>query len=261
MNQTYTAYIPVDDIDEDDLVIARNLSGAEAMKIAFGHRDGWNVHVDETDHGWFMHYQWRAHPNNRPPDRSWTERLQATVIRSGDAFRDKAVALEMIAAQFLRQNQNIFWSGRIEADHEFDERLRRVAEKREVRRIDKEISTRLVDALLADGYTITCDLMEDDPEFKRSIDRNGILEHMWQVEIVEMHVHKGKSQAWLRLTFDESGWDLIQDYSEKLGYLIDPIVEKYLPMDQTDSEELDGGIRVLVLESPDDVLKIGEMLK
>lgn len=261
MNQAYTAYIPVDDIDEDDLVIARNLSGAEAMKIAFGHQDGWNVHLDETDHGWFMHYRWRAHPNNRPLDRSWTERLQATVIRSDDAFRDKAVALEMIAAQFLRQNQNIFWSGRVETDDEFDKRLRRVAEKREVRRIDKEISTGLVDALLADGYTITCDLIEDDPEFKRSIDRNGILQHMWQVETVEMRVHKGKSQAWLRLSFDESGWDLIQDYSEKLGYLIDPIVEKYLPMDQTDSEESDGGIRMLVLESPDDVFKIEGLLK
>lgn len=46
MRQTYTAYIPVDDIDEDDLVIARNLSGAEAMKIAFGYENGWNVHID-----------------------------------------------------------------------------------------------------------------------------------------------------------------------------------------------------------------------
>lgn len=138
-----------------------------------------------------MHYQWRAHPNNRPPERSWTERLQATVIRSNDHFRDREVALEMIATQFLRQNQHIFWSGRIETDGEFDERLRRVAEKREVRRIDMEISTKLVDALLADGYTITCDLMEDDPEFKRSIDRNGILDHMRQVETVEMHVYKG----------------------------------------------------------------------
>lgn len=261
MRQTYTAYIPVDDIDEDDTVIARNLSGAEAMKIAFGHENGWTVHIDETNHGWFTHYQWRAHPNDRPPDRSWTERLQATVIRSNDRFQDREVALEMIAAQFLRQNQHIFWSGRIETDGEFDKRLHRVAEKREVRRIDMEISTKLVDALLADGYTITCDLMEDDPEFKCSIDRNGILDHMRQVETVEMHVHKGKSRAWLRLTFDESGWDLIQDYSESLGHLVDTIVEPYLPGNQPDSQAPDTGIRMLILDSPDDVLKIEGMLK
>ena len=261
MSETYTAYIPVDDIDEDDLVIARNLSGAEAMKIAFGYEDGWNVHIDETDYGWFMKCQWRAHPNNRPPDRSWTERLQATVIRSNDHSRDREVALEMIAAQFLRQNQHIFWSGRIETDREFDKRLRRVAEKREVRRIDMEISAKLVDALLADGYTITCDLREDDPEFKHSTDRKGILDHMWQVETVEMHVHKGKSRSWLRLIFDESGWDLIQDYSETLDYLVAPIVEPYLPGNQPDCEGPHTGIRMLVLDSPDDVLKIEGMLK
>jgi hypothetical protein len=167
MSQTYTAYIPVDDIDEDDTVIGRNLSGKEAMEVAFGYQDGWNVYFHETDHGWFMQYEWRAHPNNKPADRSWTERLQATVIRSNDLFRDREVGLDMIAAQFLRFNQRLYWSGRIETDEEFDERLRRVADKREVRRIDKEISTKLIDALLADGYTITCDLRDDECEFTR----------------------------------------------------------------------------------------------
>jgi hypothetical protein len=261
VRQTYTAYIPVDDIDEDDLVIGENLTGAEAMKVAFGHEDGWKVDIEETDHGWFTRYEWRARPNNRPADRSWTERLQATVICSSDRLRDREVALEMIAAQFLRQNQHIFWTGRIETDGEFDKRLRRVAEKREVRRLDKEISTKLVDALLADGYTITCDLLEDDPEFQRSTDRNGILDHIWQVETVAMHVHKGKSRSWLRLTFDESGWDLIQDHGDSLSHLIDPIVEPYLPGNQPNAAEPDHGIRMLVLQSPEDAIKIGEMLK
>jgi hypothetical protein len=39
--RTDTAYIPVDDIEKDDLVIARHLSATEAMKIAFGYEDGW----------------------------------------------------------------------------------------------------------------------------------------------------------------------------------------------------------------------------
>ena len=76
-----------------------------------------------------------------------------------------------------------------------------------------------------------------------------------------MHVHKGKSRSWLRLIFDESGWDLLQDYSDTLSYLIDPISEPYLPWNQPNAAELDHGIRMLVLQSPDDVLKIEGMLK
>jgi hypothetical protein len=129
------------------------------------------------------------------------------------------------------------------------------------RRIDKEISTKLVDALLADGYTITCDLRDDECEFIRSVDRDRILEHMWDVEEVEMYVYKWKYRGWLRLIFGESGWDLIQDYSDELGYLIDPIVEPYHPDNRPNTEERDSGIRVLELNSPDDVLKIEGMLK
>jgi hypothetical protein len=102
---------------------------------------------------------------------------------------------------------------------------------------------------------------DSEPEFVRSSDRDGILDYMWQVEIVEMWAHKGKSRGWVRLIFDEEGWDLVQDYTESLGRLIDPIVEPYLPWNQPNADELDHGIRMLVLRSPDDILKIEEMLK
>jgi NADPH:quinone reductase-like Zn-dependent oxidoreductase len=36
-----------------------------------------------------------------------------------------------------------FWDGRVQSDADFDARLKRVAEKREVRRINKEISTKM----------------------------------------------------------------------------------------------------------------------
>jgi hypothetical protein len=84
---------------------------------------------------------------------------------------------------------------------------------------------------------------------------------MWQVEMAELHVHKDKSRGWLRLIFDESGWDLIQDYTVDLKHIVDPICEPYLPWNQPNAEELDHGIRMLVLKSPDDMLKIEEMLK
>lgn len=35
---------------------------------------------------------------------------------------------------------------------------------------------------------------------------------MWDVEIVELHVHKGAKRGWFRLILDENGWGLVQDY-------------------------------------------------
>ncbi|WP_076866143.1 hypothetical protein [Bradyrhizobium mercantei] len=262
MTDTYTAYIPVDDVERDDLVIARGLSAVEAMKIAFGYDDAWETRLAEEDYGSFVHYVWQAHSKKAQPLALpyWTEQLHATVLKSQQPELDRMLGMDMIAAQFLRVSGH-YWEGRVASDQAFDKRLERVAERREVRRIDREIATKLVDALLADGYTITCDLQEIEPEFVRSDDRNGILEYLWQIEIAEMHVHKGKERRWLRLIFDESGWDLVQDYSVELERIIDPICEPYLPWKQPNAAELDHGIRMLVLNSPDDVLKIEGMLK
>ncbi|TXG96752.1 MAG: hypothetical protein E6R08_08715 [Nevskiaceae bacterium] len=258
--QTYTVYLPEDHIDKEDTVIARGLSAAEAMKVVFGHASGWKTSVQTTVYDGFTLYALAASPDRRPPARAFDERLYATVIRSGDAGRDEALALEMIAAQVFR-SERLYWEGRVESDDAFDKRLRRVAEAREVRRIDREISAKLVDALLADGYTITCDLLDDDPEFVRSSDRDGILDHLQQVETAELAVHKGLERRWIKLIFDESGWDVVADYSVALERIIDPICEPYLPWNQPDADQRDHGIRMLVLNSPDDVLKIGKMLK
>jgi len=115
--------------------------------------------------------------------------------------------------------------------------------------------------LLADGYTITCDLQDDKPEFERSTDRVGILDYLWQVECAELAVHKGKKNGSISLTFDEDGWDVVRDYSADFERIVDPICEPYLPWNQPNAHELDHGIRVLVLNSPDDVLKIEKVLK
>lgn len=259
-NRSYTVYLPVDDIGKDDTVIARRLSAVEAMKIVFGHESGWQVHLHEEDYGSFTHFVWSARPDKRPPERSFNERLHATVPRTADAERDRAAALDMIAAQCIRFN-HLYWAGRVEDDDAFDKRLRRVAEAREVRRIDREIATKLVDALLEDGYAITCDLLEDEPEFERSTDRDGILSYFWQVERAQLAVHKDKKRSWISLIFDECGWDLVADYSVDLEHIVDPICEPYLPWNQPDADKRDHGIRMLVLNTPDDVLKIEEMLK
>jgi hypothetical protein len=258
--QTYTLYLPEDAIDQDDAVIARGLSATEAMKVVFGYESGWKTRVQETDYGTFTHHVLTAFPDKRRADRAFNERLHATVIRSGDADRDKAVAMEMIAAQVIRFN-HLYWEGRVDGDKSFDERLDRTVRAREVNRIDREITTKLVDALLADGHTITCDLQDDEPQFAKSTDRAGILDYLWQVECAELAVHKGKKNGRISLMFDEDGWDVVRDYSVDLERIIDPICEPYLPWNQPNADQLDHGIRVLVLNSPDDVLKIGKMLK
>lgn len=258
--QIYTLYLPEDDIDKDDTVIARGLSATEAMKVVFGYASGWKTSVQETAYDGFTHYVLAAWPDKRPPNRTFNERLHATVICSGDAERDQAIAMEMIAAQVIRFN-HLYWEGRVDGDKSFEERLGRTAKAREVRRIDREITTKLVDALLADGYTITCDLQDDEPEFERSTDRAGIFDYLWAVDCAELAVHKGAKSGAISLTFDEDGWDVVRDYSAALEGIVDPICEPYLPWNQPDKHELDQGIRMLVLNSPDDVLKIEKMLK
>lgn len=258
--QTYTAYMPVEGIDNDDTVIARGLSSIEAMKIAFGYGDRLTTHLSEEDYETFALYTWRAYSRSEKTGYAPREPLQATVVRSGQPELEKNSALTMIAAQFVRR-QRPYWDGQIVPDEEFDKRVKRVAKIREVRRIDREISAKLVDAFIAGGYTITCDLNDFDPEFKRSTDRDGILAYMWYVEIVELHVHKGKTRGWLRLIFDENGWDLVQDYTVDLEHIIEPICEPYLPPGLRNIGSPESSVCVLTLDSPDDVLEIEGMLK
>ncbi|MGY3428588.1 hypothetical protein [Bradyrhizobium canariense] len=256
MNVTHTAYIPADDLDEDDLVIARRLSPVEAMKIALGYQDRWSTHLIEDNFGSFVLYTWAMHPHTKDAGRAWTLPLQATFARGGQPELERLAALDMIAAQFLRR-QTPYWTRRVVADTEYDSRLERVAQKRAVRRIDREIATKVVDALITDGYSITCDLQDLEPEFVRSTDRDGILEYMWQMEWVEMNVHKENLRGWLRLIFGENGFDLVQDYTVDLEHIVEPICEPYWRT----ANEADLGFRALALETPEDALKIEGMMK
>lgn len=164
--------------------------------------------------------------------------------------------MSMIVDQFVRRSKH-YWKGWVETDEEFDKRLLHIAKRREVHRLDKEIATKLVDALLTDGYVIT-DASSDEFEFYT--DRKKILAYLLEVDMLELIVEKNAEEFWIRLIFGENGWDLVQDYTVDLGYLIDPIVEPYLPWNQR-KPDMDGAIRVLVLKSPEDVVKIEEMLK
>lgn len=252
----YTIYIPFEDISKDDVVVARNLSGPEAIKMALEHSGSWTVHLWEDEYASFRLYRWSPQAKKWPYDKRRLDTLCATVVKTGDRARDEAFAMSMIVDQFVRRSKH-YWKGWVETDEEFDKRLLHIAKRREVHRMDREIATKLVDALLTDGYVITD---ASSAKFECSTDRKKILAYLFEVDMIELIVEKNDEEFWIRLIFGESGWDLIQDHTVDLGYLIDPIVEPNLPWNQP-KPDMDGAIRVLVLKSPDDVGKIEEMLK
>lgn len=232
----FTVYMPCETIHEDDVVVARNLSGADAIKAALELDGSWIAHPGEDEYGTFRLFSWRPHARKWPEDRRRLDTLSATVIKTADYAKDHALGTSMIVDQFIRRSGH-YSKARVEADEDFDRRLRHVAKRREAHRLDKLIATALVDALLADGYVITDASYE---EFERSTDRDAILAFLFDIEIIELIVEKGDEQSWMRLIFGENGWDLVQDHTVDLGYLIDPIVGPFLPWNRTDADRHDG---------------------
>src|SRR5260370_34233840 len=49
-------------------------------------------------------------------------------------------------------------------------------------------------------------------EFERSTDRDAILAHLFDIEIIELIVEKGDEDCWMRLNFGEDGWHLVQHH-------------------------------------------------
>jgi hypothetical protein len=168
---TYTLYLNRENhISVDDEVVARHVPLAEAMNIAMEHSGEFRVTLSHEDYDTFRVFKlWRFSKRTFATNR---EKLFATVPRTADLVADEAAARQMIEMQFLRV-QSKFWKGAIKSDPDYAAREKHVAKRREVHRIDKEIATKLVDALVADGYTITGDLLDDDCEFDHSTDRAG----------------------------------------------------------------------------------------
>jgi hypothetical protein len=96
-------------------------------------------------------------------------------------------------------------------------------------------------------YLITCCIRQDEPEFRRSSDREGILELLFDLDLVELRVEKNGKRSWLMLSFGESGWDVVADYSVDLEGIIDPIVEPYY------DQAVDPGFAIIALPTPDEL--------
>jgi hypothetical protein len=233
--RTFTVFIPFEHVGQDDVVIARNLSGADAIKVVLEHGGSWMAHLWEDEYESFRLYRWEPQAKKWPGDKRRFDALCATVVKTTDRRRDHARGMSMIVDQFLRRSGH-YSEVRIQTDGEFDKRLLHVAKRREVHRLDALIATKLVDAFLERGYVITDASGE---EFERSTDRTAILALLLDVERIELLVEKDDVESWMRLIFGENGWDLVQDYTVDLGYLIDPIVEPFLPWNRNDADRHD----------------------
>ena len=244
----FTLWFEVDDdLNVDDVVLASGLTRSAAAKIVREHENSTPL-FHAYDYATFrcfelIHFRAQSAGGLRTV-------IASTVPKTGDMEADRRLALEMIDVQTLDRHRE-FWRGRISTDDDFKERLERIAERRAIQALDREIATKLVDTLLTHGYTITCCIRDDVPEFNHSTDREGILDLLFDLEMAELHVHKEGKRAWIMLVFFESGWDVVADYSSSLESLIDPIVDPYLPWNQPDADPRDRGYEVFVLPSTD----------
>jgi hypothetical protein len=241
----YTLFKPVHDLDRDDEVIGRGLTLAEASK-AIRECDGQLPYFHHRDYGAFR----AAELCKRDAKGKLKLVIGATVPATKDVVLDREKAERMIDVQIIARCHQ-FCKYQALTDTEFDQRITRVTNRRAVRALERQITTELVDRLIADGYRITCCVRFDNPPFRNSRRRDAILKLLFDLELADLHVHKGGETFWISLIFGEDGWDTIADHSTDLSYLIDPIVEPHLPWNKPGSK--DRGYTILTLPSPEEL--------
>jgi hypothetical protein len=236
----YTLWLERPDLDADDEVLGAGLTVQDAAKLVREY-GGTKPRFDASEYAEFRSFE-MIHFHSVKKYRSV---IAATVPKSFEFAADERAAMRMIDEQIVHRHKEL-WPGRISTDAEFRSRLERVAERRGVQAIDREITTKLIDALIAAGYVITCCIRDYEPEFKRSVDRAGILDLLFDLDMAELHVHRNGKRSWIMLIFGEAGWDVVADYSVDLEELIEPVAEPY----QSSAEDGDRGYSVIVLPSP-----------
>jgi hypothetical protein len=247
----YTLYEPKLAIDQDDRVIARGLTLAEVSKAVSEH-DGHRTWLHHSDHGAFRAFELRKFDGRQKLKLV----VGATVPLTASYHADREAAKKMIDIQVVARCRE-FVDCQVDTDQAFDLRLQRVARARAVRALDRKIVTALVDKLLEEGYRITACARFDNPPFRNSRRRDGILKLLFDLELADLLVHKNGETSWITLIFDESGWDVIADWTEDLTDLIEPLYEPYLPWNQLGREH-ERGYTIITLPSPQQ-LESGEV--
>lgn len=244
--KTYTMFIARSHL-EDDHVLAQGLTLGQAAKAVL-ESDGRKPSVMSRDHGNFRAFELSKFDAKM--------RLKVTVGATVPATQNQA--LDRDAAQNLIDVQVVarcheFGDCHILTDEEFARRIRLVAERRRASAIERSIVTDLIDRLLAEGYRITACARWDNPRFRNSRRRDGILKLLFDLEIADLVVSRKGKEFWISLIFGESGWDVIADHSTDLGYLIDPIVKPHLPWNKPGCDER--GYAVITLPSAEQLEK------
>lgn len=92
--------------------------------------------------------------------------------------------------------------------------------------IERHIVGKLVDALLADGYSlsVSCDGGETR-EIEKSTDKAAILKEIMASDEDYVYCHKDGRRPHIFLVYGNSGWDVISDYSESLEPIIRPVYD------------------------------------
>ncbi|MBW7967141.1 hypothetical protein [Bradyrhizobium sp. BR 10261] len=91
---------------------------------------------------------------------------------------------------------------------------------------------RLIANLLWRNNSFHCHVLGGDESLKDSSVRDGflklLLDYSGWVQLI-VTKENGANCVWLNFRDAAAGWDVIEDHSEELSFLITPIIEQYQP--------------------------------
>jgi hypothetical protein len=246
---TYTLYNRLDFAEE---IIGRGMSALSAMRHIIPCEEGrYSLVFSEG----YEHFR-RVDLGIFQKGRSKGERiLQATVPVTDDVEADLAVAMEMIAEQFLRIAHK-YWDGHIRTDEEFDEGLQYAADREDADRLEYEIAAEFVDLLARNGYTIVRDMACSDFAIDDLAGRIDFLQHVTESLIGGLTVYKPGAIHSFRFNFGVVGWDIIQDSTGALSALIDEVVGPHKAKGHPAKIGPVAGGNTIEREQPDDNVKV-----
>lgn len=100
-------------------------------------------------------------------------------------------------------------------------------------KVEREICTAVVDALLAAAFKLGVDNGGDDFEISDCSDRAKVLETMFATDEERLYAAKEGIRGWVYFVYGNDGWDVISDYTVNLepyigeGTPVQKIVDEY----------------------------------
>lgn len=96
--------------------------------------------------------------------------------------------------------------------------------------IEQDIATRTVDALLAAGYALQTDMMDDPRPAAPTRNRDEILAELMLVDEEFLGAFElgrkdrdKRPDGWVRFTYGNDGWDVMSDYTTNLESVLAPV--------------------------------------